>query len=130
MKRMTKKLRNRERRMTEVTKKQRDEENDGAKEEQREVLFTDNEEIKEVKDEREAHEEEGILLEDSFVCSNEDISNLAKDIDNLYAYNAVDNTVKEKVERMKKKMEKKMSFTKFECKDVGIPTYKKDQKRK
>ena len=56
------------------------------------------------------------------MCSNEDISNLAKDIDNLYAYNAVDNTVKEKVERMKKKMEKKMSFTKFECKDVGIPT--------
>ena len=83
-----------------------------------------------MKDEREAHEEEGILLEDSFVCSNEDISNLAKDIDNLYAYNAVDNTVKEKVERMKKKMEKKMSFPKFECKDVGIPTYKKDQKRK
>ena len=55
-----------------VTKKQRDEENDGEKEEQREVLFTDNEEIKEVKDEREAHEE-GILLEDPFVCSNEEI---------------------------------------------------------
>ena len=54
-----------------VTLKQRDEENDGEKEEQREVLFTDNEEIKEVKDEREAHEEEGILLEDPFVCSNE-----------------------------------------------------------
>ena len=33
-----------------------------------------------------------------------------------------------KVERMKKKMEKKMSFTKFECKDVGIPTHKKDKR--
>ena len=37
--------------------------------------------------------------------------------------NAVDNTVKEKVERIKK-----MSFPKFECKDVGIPTYKKDKR--
>ena len=54
-----------------------------------------------MKDEREAHEEEGILLEDPFVCSNEEISNLTKDIDNLYAYNVVDNTMKEKVERKK-----------------------------
>ena len=72
--------------------KQRDEENNREKEEQREVLFMDNEEIKEVKDEREAHEEKEILLEDPFVCSNKEISNLTKDIDNLYAYNAVDNT--------------------------------------
>ena len=42
--------------------------------------------------------------------------------------NTVESTVKEKVERIRKKVEKKMPFSKFECKDVGIPTYKRDKR--
>ena len=72
-------------------------------------------------------DDEGNELQNPFVASNDGISDLVEDVNNLYSYKAVDVTVKEKVDNMRKKMQ----FLKLETKDVGteISIYKKDKRK-